>query len=439
MSAPHPRVLPLCAAIAVAGLLAVHGPAHTHGTIPTANAIEFMPDGTLLLGTNFGAIHRGPSAAGDTFICETSVTGTQQALDLWRVLPDGSVAAAVIGADFFRGVFHSDAAGCVFRLVSGTEDLAVQSLTAVGSDLLVAGTRPDACTDCPERGVVVLIALGLPTATVTELDTHAAPATGAVADGDTRVAVFSTPGAATVVRFPESGELTRVEPPLADGVTLIPLGFGAGALYAVGRGLEGDELLVSADLGASFTSLGVVRGRIQGFAASTTRVWFQSPQLGVLTRDGDAAVEVDRSPHGGCLAYRDGRLYACGVPWQDGFAVGVSDDDGATFQAVMPFFDGIAGARTCDATLTATCDAELDFLREYYGFSEIVEPGPEISESSETPPELAEPSPELAPERERTREKGCASAPDGSLAGLLGALFAVAALSGRARRRGARG
>lgn len=423
-------------ALAVIAPLAHDGPARAHGTIPTANAIQFMPDGTLLLGTNFGAIHRGSFPPGDTFICETSVTGTQQALDLWRVLPDGSVAAAVIGADFFRGVFHSDAAGCAFTLVPGTEDLAVASLTVLGSDLLVAGTRPDACSDCPELGVVAHVSLGT-TPSLTELDTHASPATGAVSDGTTRVAVFSRPGAATVVHFSESGEPTRAEPALADGVTLIPLGFGGGALYAVGRGLEGDEVLVSADLGQSFTSLGVVRGRIQGFAASASRVWFQSPQLGVLTRDGDAAVEVERSPHGGCLAYRDGRLWACGVPWQDGFAVGVSDDDGATFQAVMPFFDGIAGARSCDAALTATCDAELDFLREYYGFSEIVDPGPEISESTETPPELAEPSPESSPERDRTRDEGCAGGPALSLLWLMSLVLPV--FSGRARTRAARG
>lgn len=427
-----------CAALAIVCVVASSDErALAHGTIPTANAIQFMPDGTLVLGTNFGAIHRGSVPPGDTFICETSVTGTQQALDLWRVLPDGSVAAAVIGADFFRGVFHSDATGCAFTLIPGTEDLAVASLSVVGSDLLVAGTRPDACTDCPELGVVALVALGT-TPTVTELDTHASPSTGAVSDGTTRVAVFSRPGLATVVHFGASGEPTLAEPALADGVTLIPLGFGGGALYAVGRGLEGDDVLVSTDLGANFTSLGVVRGRIQGFAASTTRVWFQSPQLGVLTRDGDAAVEVERSPHGGCLAYRDGRLYACGVPWQDGFAVGVSDDDGATFAAVMPFFDGISGARACDPTLTATCDAELDFLREYYGFSEIVDPGPEISESTETPPELAEPSPETSAERNETRDEGCASAPEAPIAGLLGVLLALA-LRGRARTRAVHG
>jgi hypothetical protein len=432
MSAPL-RYLALALALPVIS----GGAALAHGTIPTANAIQFMPDGTLLLGTNFGAIHR---ASSDTFICETSVTGTQQALDLWRVLPDGSVAAAVIGADFFRGVFHSDAAGCAFNLVPGTEDLAVVSLTVLGSDLLVAGTRPDACSDCPERGVVALVALSGASPTVTELDTHGSPATGAVTDGDTRLAVFSAPGSATVVFFAASGEATRVEPALGEGVTLIPLGFGGGALYAIGRGLEGDEVLVSADLGTSFTSLGNVRGRIQGFAASTSRVWFQSPQLGVLTRDGDAVVELEQSPHGGCLAHRDGRLYACGVPWQDGFAVGVSDDDGATFQAVMPFFDGIAGARACEAELTATCDAELDFLREYYGFSEIVEPGPEISEVTEAPPELVEPSPETSPERERTRDEGCAGGHPTALIWALGlALFGLRRLSGRARTRGARG
>jgi len=104
----------------------------------------------------------------------------------------------------------------------------------------------------------------------------------------------------------------------------------------------------------------------------------------------------------------------------------------------MPFFDGIVGARTCDAALTAACDAELDFLREYYGFSEIVDPGPEISESTEAPPELAEPSPETFAERNETRDEGCASAPEAPIAGLLGVLLALA-LSGRGRARVVRG
>jgi hypothetical protein len=378
--------------------------ASAHGTIPTANAIEFMPDGTLMLGTNFGAIHRGTS---DTFICETSVTGTQQALDLWRVLPDGSVAAAVRGGDFMRGVYLSDTSGCVFELVAGTENLAVQSLAIDQSGdsvvLIVAGTRPDTCSDCPEVGTVESIVGGV----LTPLTTHPEPATG-LALGAVKLAVFSSPGRAAVVSF--GATLTTATPTIAEDSTLIPLGLAGRDFYAVVRKPDGDEVVVSADQGATLQSLGTMRGRIYGFAANADKVWFQSPQLGVLTRDGDTIVEVPFSPHGSCLAWRDDQLWACGVPWQDGFAVGVSAD-GVAFTAVMPFFDGIAGARQCDTTLTATCDAELDFLRGYYGFSEIVEPGPEISEVSEPLPEAVEPIAEPGPESAETPrdDGGCAS------------------------------
>ena len=72
--------------------------------IPTDNAIAFGPGmGSLLLGTNFGAIVRDPTGA-LSFICEMAVTGFQQSVDAWLWLPSGEVFAAVTKGGFVRGI-----------------------------------------------------------------------------------------------------------------------------------------------------------------------------------------------------------------------------------------------------------------------------------------------------------------------------------------------
>lgn len=410
------------------------GGAFAHGTIPTANAIAFMPDGTLFLGTNFGGIERG--AAGDVFLCETAVTGTQQAIDLWRVTSDGRIGAAVVGGGFERGLFVSDAAGCVFAQAGGTGDVAVAQVAVDGEAFLVAGTRPQqvGCADCPEVGVVLRVPRTGPVEPVAAGGGGLA-ATGVVAGGGQVVAVFSEAGRAEV----DVGDGQPVSVTLAASQTLVPLGIGPGrALYAVLRSDDGDEVVASLDLFRTWTSLGTVRGRVVGFAASASEVWVQSPQTGVMTRSGDALVEVAASPHGGCLAWHDGALWACGVPWQDGFAVGKQAGGGA-FAAVMPFFDGVAAARSCEpVTITSTCQTELDFLRGYYGFGPVAEPGPEVVEAVEVGPEVVEGTAEedagdTAPVAEAEvvapRDEGCGGAG-------LSAWWLVAALI--AARRGPR-
>jgi Synergist-CTERM protein sorting domain-containing protein len=353
-----------------------------HGTIPGSNSICFLPDGSIFLGTNFGGIHQ--VSGGDEFVCETSVTGTQQAIDAWRVLADGRVAAVATSGDFMRGVYLSGADGCGFSVVAGTEGVLPSGLADDGAFFMVSGQR-ESCAGCAEEGVVMrgdgsgveVLAVG-------------AKATGVVVGAGERVAVFSGGASAEVVRF-VGDEAVRVEVALASGETLVPLGVGPRSggvdVYLIKRGETGDRIFVSADFGATLVEVGFVVGRVFGFAAGGGDVWLQSPQVGVLKRVGATFEEVAGSPYGGCLTW-NGRLWACGVPWQDGFALGVSDDRGATFSAVMPFYDGIVRARRCEGT-TATCDEELAFLRGYYGFSDptVVEPGPEVVEGVEPGPE----------------------------------------------------
>ena len=358
------------------------GPAFGHGTIPGSNSICFLPDGSIFLGTNFGGIHQ--VTGGDELVCETSVTGTQQAIDAWRVLSDGSVAAVATSGDFMRGVYLSGADGCGFAVVTGTEGVLPSGLARDGARFIVAGQRV-LCEGCAEQGVVMR-----GDASGVEVLAVGAKATGVVVGGGERVAVFSGDRLAEVVRF-TGDAVVRVEVALASGETLVPLGIaersGEVDVYLVKRGESGDRMVVSSDFGATLAEVGSVVGRVSGFAAGGGNVWAQSPQVGVLKRVGATFQEVAGSPYGGCLSW-NGRLWACGVPWQDGFALGVSDDGGATFTGVMPFYDGVARARRCEGT-TATCDEELAFLRGYYGFSDptVVEPGPEVVEGVELGPE----------------------------------------------------
>lgn len=419
--------------------------ARAHGTIPTSNSIGFLPDGTVFLGTNFGGILRLEGR--DEFICETSVTGTQQALDAWRVTSAGRIAAVALSGDFMRGLYVSGPGGCGFALAEGSADLLVAGIAADGADVLVAGRWPESspCEDCREVGVVLrwspdeglaVVASGL----------EGRPATGVVVGEGERVAVFSGGGRGEVVRL--GGAQTRVEVALAAGETLVPLGVagvgGEAELILVVRGEGGDRIVSSRDFGATLSERGSIIGRVAGFAAAGGRIWLQSPQRGLFRSDGGAFSEVATGPHGGCLAAREGRLWACGVPWQDGFALGVSEDGGESFMPAMRFYDSIARATACAGT-TAICDEELVFLRGYYGFSDpaVVEPGPEVVEAgADVGPDAeppAEAGPEVSPERgvelAEPRASGCGG---GGASGVTwGWLLAAAIVSIGAGRWGA--
>lgn len=429
--------------ILIASWLLAAEPARAHGAFPTAEAIGFGPGaGEILFGTNFGAILLARDGA-QRFICETAVTGLPQALSGWLWLASGEVLGITASGGLARGVFASDSSACRYDVVPGTGDFAMTDLAPDPSD----GSAFYA-TGADDTRVVMLHGRPGEVANVLYSDATAPlpEATGVRAGGGHAYAVLSRVGAATLVHYDGVATTTTVHP--VEG-TLRPLGVSSTAprtLWLTHSTATGDELLLSDDAGATMEPVLTVEARIEGFAMSGNVVWVQSAQLGIHRSEdgGRTFAPLAGSPIGNCLALGpDARLYACGVPWRDGFALGVSDD-GRSFTTVIGFFDDIQGAIACPAfpETTTTCDAELAFIREFYGFGTPVtpvEPGPEAGPE---PVEPAEPKPEasvesaeaVALEEPPARSAGgCASGSQGGLDGLWVLLASLTPLTGRRR------
>lgn len=430
----------------VAWVLLVEQSAHAHGAFPTAEAIGFGPGtGEILFGTNFGAIHVARDGA-QRFICETAVTGLPQALIGWLWLETGEVVGIGAPEGLARGVFVSDPSACGYQPVAGTEAF---SMTDLASDALDG--RVFYATGADDGHAVLLRGRPGEPATLLHSDTERplpAP-TGVRAAGGHAYAVFSRVGAATLVHH--DGEAVTTVVHAVEG-TLRPLGVSAEdprTLWLAHSAERGDTLFRSDDAGQTLTPVLEVAARLEGFAISGDVVWVQSAQLGLhrSTDGGRSFSLVPSGPLGNCLALGpDRRLHACGVPWKDGFALGVSDD-GLTFSPVISFFDDIQGAIECPEVpeTTTTCDDELAFIREFYGFGAPVtpvEPGPEPS------PEASEPSPEgVAGEAERAEpappsaasDDGCVGGPGSGGSGLWLAVAALVVASWRGRLTRSRG
>jgi MYXO-CTERM domain-containing protein len=84
---------------------------------------------------------------------------------------------------------------------------------------------------------------------------------------------------------------------------------------------------------------------------------------GALYRSTDGGESFVRMPSTlsiRAMAERSGTIYAAADYFADGFALGVSRDDGLTFQPLMTL-DQVAGTRTC-GNLPSTCAPTCDML-----------------------------------------------------------------------------
>ena len=424
-------------------------PVHAHGAIPTSNAIGFGPGTGVFLGTNFGGVLVRDGE--QRFVCELAMTGFQQSIGAWLWLSSGEVLGIVPTGGFTRGVFASDPTACRYDVLPGTD-------TFLLSDLVSSAADPGAYYATGSDDTTAVLLHGTPgtAATVIYSDPTAPLATpiGVRAAGGHVYAVFERPGTATLVHDDGLTVTTRTYA-LADGESLRPLGVSPSAprtLWLTRSTAPGDTLVRSDDGGATLTPVLTVDARLGGFAIDGATVWVQSARGGVHRSqdDGRTFLPLAGSPHGTCLAVApaiaaegeteasDHRLYACGVPWVDGFALGVSSD-GKTFAPVLPYYDGIVGAVECSADVdtTATCNGELEFLRGFYGFSNpaLVEPGPESSADAAPEPaaeatDVSEPSDTTTAEvDDKPADNGCGGAPNVLSTALLFVLLAL----GRAR------
>ncbi len=454
---PHHRILRASMALA---LLLASGIARAHGTLPTANGIAFGATGGTLYGTNFGGLWQAVAGGSTLFVCETLVTGEPRSLDAWIWLGSGRVVAATTSGGFAFGVFAaSDASACNFATVAGTEDLTVTEVIADPDDataFLACGRNDPVAAAHAGR-----IVHGTPDAIRVVYDRPGFTVTGVRARGGHLYASASsstTIGESLLVHSADAGAHWDEWPQgLAAGEAILPLGVSRAdplTMWLVRQSDAGDRLLRTTDGGAHFVDVLTVDGPLAAFAQSEdgATVWVQSPTRAVYrSGDGGSTFEgLAGSPHGACLTFHDGQLFACGVPWQDGLTWGVAAD-GRTFAPLAVGFDDIAGPVACPTRPEATemCRKELEFLRGYFGFATppapdgIGEGAPEVMGDSEGAGDA-----EAAAATETARGEPVAGAADGCGGGALSdggaASIAVAGLvlarafSARRRPRRAR-
>jgi hypothetical protein len=134
-------------------------------------------------------------------------------------------------------------------------------------------------------------------------------------------------------------------------------------LRVLGTGME--SLAVSTDSGATFTTpVTVPQGNLTAFArlaSGTVLVGAIAVPAGLGFRSDDGGhtfVDWPGVPHLTGLAERDGKLYLAAKPYTDGWAIGVSTDEGRTIQPLAAYSDVTAIKACAQADCRNACDYE---------------------------------------------------------------------------------
>ena len=142
-------------------------------------------------------------------------------------------------------------------------------------------------------------------------------------------------------------------------------------IYVRVSGDPDDKLLISDDGGQTFREVLRVPA-MRGFARSDdgATVWAGSDARGLFrsTDRGETFVPVTGGiARVNCLAVRGDELWACGNDFVDGFTLGRSTDQGASFEPMLRF-KFIAGVPECaaDSPVTALCAPRYPALRAMF-------------------------------------------------------------------------
>jgi photosystem II stability/assembly factor-like uncharacterized protein len=217
---------------------------------------------------------------------------------------------------------------------------------------------------------------------------------------------------------------------------------------------DGESLAISHDSGQTFTKVATIAGQFTGYARMdsgtivvsgalvTEGVGFRSTDGGKTFTDWTPRTESDagvldmgadggapRPPHIRALAARGGKLYAAAKNFSDDWAVGVSTDEGVTFQRLTRY-DEVKSILACaQQACRDSCDYQAGLQIWPPAVCSVNDPDAEL------PPEQPTPVPE--PPAAAT---GCGCTTGGAFgpAGLAGAIAAVVLLVGRGRPRARR-
>jgi hypothetical protein len=436
-------------AVVLAVLLASSGTARANGRYPESNALVFSPSDSnlVLLRVTFGALLSHDRGKTWDWICEPSIGSVGIEDPMYAITPNGNMMASTL-----QGVTVSRDGMCSFAFAGGAAkgrsflDVAARStdprdVVAIAADTGTSDAGLPAYAtqlfETADEGQS-FVPVGAP------LDPTLLPQTVDLTADAQRVYVTALRNPASEARAvflvsrdrgkswvespiplePDEREtyIAAVDPSQVDRVyvrTTHKLNLTA-------------RLLVTEDAGKTFRTVFTGKGPLAGFALSPDgkKVFVGGPDDGISVAATSNFVFTRKTTLGvRCLALQGDGLWACSSE-KDGFVVGLSKDDGATFEP-RAHFCSVRGALACAAgTSTSTqCVAAWAPQRDVLGCPPS-QPQTDAAAGGAPPKE---------PNAETAAAGGCDCRSTASLRGsrlpLSGIVAAALILGARLRRR----
>lgn len=434
LSSPACPFRALAFAVPLLAALAIPSPAFANGRYPAAGQIVVAPtdEDHIVVRATYGILSSRDAGKSWGWVCEGAIGYGGIEDPMMGVTADGTLLAGI-----FNGLSISRDSGCSWAFAGGdltkryVTDLSVEKADPSRSVLIVSnGIGPSEFLtqlwESPDNGLTWTQAgVDLPSAFL-GLTVDVAPS------DPLRVYVSGRYGPAdqylgAIQRSSNRGAMWESLPiPGSDDTHLPYLSAvdpkNPDILYVRLDGDPVDVLLVSTNAGDTWTNAYESTGNLFGFALSPdgSTVWVGGSKDGLWRAPTSTlAFEKVSDISVRCLTATNTLLYACGDEFADGFTIGVSTTQGATFTPLMHLSSPCGPLECGDQTTVA------EQCEQAWGATQLVI-GAEACESDAGPSPMPKPEPDGG--------CGCRAAPTAGTGAAIGAAAGVLIASWRRRR-----
>jgi hypothetical protein len=357
-----PRSLPMAvvltaAVLAAIPILALASPARANGRYPAAGQIVVDPSDPahIVVEATYGLLTTRDAGLHWAWICEQGIGFSSEEDPAVAVTADGSVLAGIV-----EGLFTTHGDSCAWSPVAALAQRPVLDVSTLGAmpasavgiawtsivDTTTALWRSDDdAVTWMQMGVALPAGFSGVTVDVAPSDPMTIVVSGGFADATAGLEISSDGGASWTPSTVPGADALR--PPYLSAVDPT----SPATLYVRVPGMTADALLVTHDGGSTWKTAFQGTGGLFGFALSPdgATVLVGGTSDGVWRASTSDLTFAKVSPLGVlCLAWSSAGVYACADERTDGFTVGLSTDEGATYTAVMHRAD-LTGPLACDA------------------------------------------------------------------------------------------
>jgi photosystem II stability/assembly factor-like uncharacterized protein len=389
--------------LAAAALLGA-GRAHADGGFPDPRQLllPLSAPEQIIVATNFGLLLSEDDGATWSFSCEQRLNAYAAPYVLGAP-PQERIFAIASGA----GLIHSDDGSCTWAAATGSLSDVLPYAVAVdptdGLRVYVIGASRETLSDesiytSADGGVTFAAPAFTAPAQSALLNIVVAPS----APRTLFASMFSTPeNHPRLLRSGDAGEHWEVVADLVDELGESPFELlavdpsDADRLFVRILGPSAETLAVSKDGGLSFEQTVSIPGKLSAFLkleSGTILVGGTTGTAPIGYRSLDNAESFEpwpEAPHVHALAERNGRLYVAADNFADGYAIAVSDDEGAHLTPLAGFKD-VRSVKSCVSQACADSCAYYADIRLWP--AAVCGPQPSVVET----PDPVDPGPDVA-------------------------------------------